>query len=312
MVRPTALLMGVVMLVVAAATYYGLAFVPPGLVPGVNTKTAQAPAAVAADAQTANAEPAAPVESATSPPAEATPAAEVAETTDMAAAAPAAEDVQEPATAAPLEGTGAALYGSSEAIERALANEPPPEGASVDSAARKQPKPVVEEKPAATPAPVAEKAPAPTAAPATPAKPAAAPAPKPASSEKPATATSEPKPAPSTAVNADALKQWWPDPSSMPANQLKLVYAGQVQGQSAIAVLFSASLDLASLKQHAVIKDDDGKTVPGNWEIGKNSKLAIISGLQPGRYTLVLGPEVSGGGFMLGRTLQGPVYVKAP
>ena len=107
------------------------------------------------------------------------------------------------------------------------------------------------------------------------------------------------------------LKPWWPDPSTMPANQLKLQYAGQVQGQPAIALLFSAPLKIETLAGNVSVLASDGAAVAGEWTIGKNPKLAVFSGLRPGRYTVILQPQVADQqGFMLGATLKGPVYIK--
>lgn len=331
MVRFSALVMAVVMLAVAVGTYFALSLVPPGLIPGIGSVTehpgASTPAATAPAPQAASPTP---VAAAESEPNETPEDLEAAPSEPVTEAAPAPES-----TTIASHGTGAADYGSSEEIERALANEPPPEGGSVDAGVR--PVTAAPAKPAAQPAPAkATEAPAsqaPVASPKAAAKPApetAAPAPAPKPQPKVATSP-EPKAAPtstaepaeaakapaaskaSTAASADALKQWWPDPSTMPTNQLKLVYAGQVRGQDAIALLFSDALNLESLKPNVQVTADDGSLAAGEWTIGKNPKLAIISGLAPGRYTVVLKPAVAGqSGFMLGTTLQGPVYVQAP
>lgn len=174
---------------------------------------------------------------------------------------------------------------------------------------------LAEEPPPPAPAPVTPARVTPASAPA-PADAAAAetePAPEPtqtAKAESPAAAA----PAPARAApEADVLKPWWPDPATIPANQLKLQYAGQVKGQGAIALLFSAPLQLETLQQHATVKSASGETLAGSWTIGKNPKLAVLDGLAPGRYTVILQPQVADTqGFMLGATLTGPVYVKAP
>lgn len=186
--------------------------------------------------------------------------------------------------------------------------EPPPESATpatepapVEPAAASAPAEPTPE-PAATPPP----APAPKAsAPAKPKAPTkAAPAPRQAEPAEPA------KPRP---PNADVIKPWWPDPTKMPADQLKLQYAGQVQGEEAIALLFSAPVNLESVKQHASIVDRAGTAVAGQWELGKNPRLAVFRGVKPGRYTVVLKPAIAAAqGFMLGTTLQGPVYIQNP
>lgn len=192
--------------------------------------------------------------------------------------------------------------------EQDLAEPPPPEPttpASEPAPAESAAAPAAAEstpEPAATPPP----APAPKAsAPAkSKAQAKAAPAPRQAESSEPA------KPRP---PNADVIKPWWPDPTKMPADQLKLQYAGQVQGEQAIALLFSAPVNLESVRQHASIVDGAGTTVDGQWELGKNPRLAVFRGVKPGRYTVVLKPAIAGAqGFMLGTTLQGPVYIQNP
>lgn len=301
MIRSSALVMSGLMAAVAAATYFGLGYLPPGLIPGVGAKPGEPLAAHSVEskdepaATTMPAEPVAdPVKAATEPAASDSPA-----TTEVAEA-----------PAAPVT-TSKSDYASSEEIERALAAEPPPE---------EDAKPAAKSKPARAPVAVAEARPAPAVAPAAAsAKPAEKPANPPVAethSAPPAAASTAPAPAASNAqsADADAIKQWWPDPAKMPANQLKLVYAGQVQGQLAIALLFSDAVNLESLKQNAEVKTASGTPVSGGaWEIGKNPKLAIFRGLEAGRHTVVLGPAIAGtGGFMLGTALQGPVYVKAP
>ena len=97
----------------------------------------------------------------------------------------------------------------------------------------------------------------------------------------------------------------------MPANQLKLQYAGQVQGQTAIALLFTAPLKLETMKEFASIRAANGEAVAGEWTLANNPKMAVFGGLAPGRYTVILQPQISDQqGYMLGLTLKGPVYVQ--
>jgi hypothetical protein len=193
---------------------------------------------------------------------------------------------------------------------------PPPFGrtAPVASAPVPAPAPVVvaavpAPAPVETPVAVAEPGPEPVAA-----VPAPAPA-APAAVETPAE-PAEPAVAPATvraAPAADVIKPWWPDPETLPANQLKLHYAGQVKGQHAIALLFSAPLKLETLQEHATVRSAGGEVVAATWALGNNPKLAVLDGLAPGRYTVVLNPQVADQqGFMLGTTLSGGVYVQEP
>jgi hypothetical protein len=230
MIKPGALLMGVVMAVVSAGTYYGLELLPAGLIPApLGRAVALEPAAA-------------------------------------------------PAQPAPAVVTAAAV-----------APEPAP------APAEPAPAPAAAAEPFEAPAAEAKAAEAPAAVPAAPME----------------TASTAPASTPAAAADADAIKQWWPEPSTMPANQLKLQYAGQLQGQGAIALLFTSALKLQTLKEFGVIRSASGDIVPGDWTLANNPKMAVFGGLAPGRYTVILQPQVSDQqGFMLGTTLKGPVYIK--
>ena len=196
--------------------------------------------------------------------------------------------------------------------EQDLAEEPPPPAPAPASVAD-EPEAAPE---SAAAAPDPEPAPAPAPAPAAEPAPKPAPAPEPAESVAKAESASPPPasaPAARKAPEADVIKPWWPDPATMPETQLKLKYAGQVQGQPALALLFSAALKLDTLKQHATILGATGEAVAGEWTLGKNPALAVFSGLAPGRYTVILQPPIADQkGYMLGATLKGPVYIKEP
>lgn len=281
MIKPAALMMAAVMAAITAGTYYGLDFLPQGLLPPPIGRVPPPPP----------------------PP-----------------LAPAALPAETVATAAPPAPAPAAKPAEPPVTEQDLAEEPPP-----------KPQPA----PAAAPAPAPAKTkpePAPAATAAAPApqpepvKPEPAPAPKAtkpkadpkAAPKQPTTVAKADEPssaAPPKAKppEADVIKPWWPDASKMPANQLKLMYAGQVKGEEAVALLFSAPLSMDTVKQHAQIKSADGENVSGNWELGKNPRLVVFRGLKAGRYTVILQPEIADDkGFMLGTTLKGPVYVQAP
>ena len=283
MIKPAALVMAVVMGAVSAGTYYGLNLLPPGLLPEPIGR-AQKP------------EPPKPGTSTFAPGA-----------TDTAAAEAPVEP--KPVTEQPV-------------TEEDLAEDPAPAETAPPAQAQAQPATAPEPEPEAAPAPAPK-----------PQKQAAAPAAEPAAPEErppvtivdgrkeataeeapTATASAEParptKPAP---PEADVIKPWWPDASKMPANQLKLQYAGQVQGEQAIALLFSAPLNLETVKEHAQIKTASGQAVKGSWQLGKNPRLAVFRGLDSGRYTVILTPQITDAqGFMLGQTLKGPVYIQAP
>ncbi len=266
MIKPGALVMGVVMGAVSAGTYYGLDLLPPGLIPPPLGRVV------------AGEQPAAPAPEAPAPVA--------------VAAAPA------PATPAP----------SAEPTEQDLAEEPaPPAPAAVADEPGSAP-----ESAAAAPEPAPTPAPAPKPVP----KPAPAPEPEQQAEVAKAESPSPPPasaPAAKRAPEADVIKPWWPDPSKMPETQLKLQYAGQVQGQQAIALLFSSALKLDTVKGNATIRAANGEAIAGEWTLGKNPRLAVFSGLAPGRYTVILQPQIADEkGYMLGVTLKGPVYIKEP
>lgn len=136
-----------------------------------------------------------------------------------------------------------------------------------------------------------------------------APAPKPTTR---APAPLEPRPVVRNAPPAaDLITPWWPNPKTMPRSQLKLLYAGQTQGDRAIALLFSEKLDPDSLKQNAIVRNTDGTLATGRWTLGKNERLATFKLQGRGRYTVVLKPGLADvTGHILGTPLQGPVYVQ--
>lgn len=261
MVKSGALVMGVVMGAVAAATYYGLEMLPPGTIPPPIGRIVTEPAAPATEpAPAVAAAPAAPVE--TAPP---------------------------PATAPEPEVT-----------EQDLAEEPPPPEAVA-----------VKDAPVSAPA-AAAPAPAPTPAPGEPVE-----KPVPKVADKPAPAepdeASAPAPAPTRKVEAGPIKPWWPDPATLPDTQLKLISATQVKGQPAIALLFATPINLESLKAQARVATPVGTMAAGEWEAGKTPRLAIFKSVQPGRYTVILRPQLADAeGRTLGTLLRGPVDVKGP
>ena len=276
MIRPSALAMGVVMASLTAGTYYGLDLLPPGLLPPPIGRAVAAETA----STTKPAEPVAVAQAAAPAPA---PAEEAPTEADLAEEPVPAQ----PAPAAPPEQADAAAH---EAESEPATPDP------ATAAAAPAPPPQAEETPKAAEPP----APKPT--------PKAVPAEQKTEVASAAPATQEPAKAPPP---ADVIKPWWPDPSKMPANQLKLQYAGQVKDQSAIALLFTSAVKLETLQQHAQVKDAKGQTVAAQWTAGRNPALAVLDGLAPGRYTVILQPQVADQkGYMLGVTLQGPVYVK--
>lgn len=293
MIKPGALVMAAVMAAVSAGTYFGLSLLPPGLIPPPIGRVPPAPAHAIAQNTAIVSSGAVPVAAPAAPaPAAETPAAAPTEQELAEEPVPKPVAAAEPATApAPAPAPKAE---SKPQAASAPTPSPEPAGAPHDS---------VVKTPKAKPAEVAQAAPAAPASPATPA-PAAQ---ENASHAEPVAAPKKPP------AESDAIKQWWPDPAKLPANQLKLVYAGDVQGESAIGLLFSDPPGAESLKQHAHVRDVSGADVAGSWETGKNPRLVVYRGLTAGsRYTVILDRELADAkGFALGQTLQGPVYIPA-
>jgi hypothetical protein len=278
--------MTVLMSAVAVGVYFGLDYLPQDMVPGVGKHKEQA-AAKPADEKP-------PVEDPVAPPAATDQSAVVTEE-DLAEEPPPTQPEQAAAPGTVPSGTSTVDY------------DPPAGGAGV---------PVEEEETAAA-APAA----APEAAPAPAPEPEPEPAETPPPVEKPPVKVakapraddSPSRPVKPAAPEADVIKPWWPDPATIPANQLKLQYAGQVQNEHAIALLFSSPLNLDTLKQHAEVRTSNGDPVTaGQWELAKNPRMAVLRGVKPGRYTVILAPTIADtSGFALGAKLQGPVYIQA-
>jgi len=298
MIKPQALVLGVVMAAISAGTFYGLTFLPadkmpswlqrqhadelkaaanapaPGQQPRVETPVATAKPAESGAENT-------PGPGASAPPASPPPAAEPAKPAEVAKAEetkPAEQPQQQP---------------QEQPKEQPKAAEPPPPPAEKTEAAP-EPAPAPKPKPKKK---AAKKAPPESTPPSGAAS----------AKEEPGPA----EPAREAPPNAEAMKQWWPDPSKMPANQLKLMYAGQVKGEKAMALLFSSALDPTTLNKSIQVVDESGKPVNGSWAVGNNPRLAVMKGLSNGRYTVILKPTVADSqGFMLGTSLEGPVYIQ--
>jgi hypothetical protein len=106
---------------------------------------------------------------------------------------------------------------------------------------------------------------------------------------------------------ADALRAWWTAPA---AGDFGLIYAGQPKGESAIALLFSGTPNDATLSESVKVYDDKGTLVSGTWEPAANPRLALLRGLAPGRYTVVLDKSLAdANGKSVDKAQHGPVYV---
>lgn len=106
---------------------------------------------------------------------------------------------------------------------------------------------------------------------------------------------------------AQVLRSWW-SPSGSEAFGVQ--YVGQVQGQPALAVLFSQDVP-SSAGANLKLVDEEGKEVAGDWQSGKSSRLLVRSALKPGRYTLLIDSQIaSADGKTLPAPLRGPVYIQ--
>lgn len=106
---------------------------------------------------------------------------------------------------------------------------------------------------------------------------------------------------------ADALSAWWTPPAS---GDFGLVYAGQPKGEGAIALLFSDKPNDGALGQAVKVYDEKGALVSGSWEAAANPRLAVLRGLQPGRYTVVVDKALAdANGKALSKAQHGPIYV---
>jgi len=108
-------------------------------------------------------------------------------------------------------------------------------------------------------------------------------------------------------AGSDALRAWWSAPAS---GDFGIVYAGQPQGEGAIALLFSGEPAANALNENIKVYDAKGNIVSGNWEAAANPRLAVLRGLQPGRYTVVVGAALAdASGKAINKAQHGPVYV---
>ncbi len=106
---------------------------------------------------------------------------------------------------------------------------------------------------------------------------------------------------------ADALRAWWSSPAS---GDFGLLYAGQPKGEAAIALLFSGKPGDSALDNNVKVYDAKGALVSGSWEAAANPRMAVLRGLQPGRYTVVVAPALAdANGKSVSKAQHGPVYV---
>ena len=90
-----------------------------------------------------------------------------------------------------------------------------------------------------------------------------------------------------------------------------VVYAGQTKGERTVALLFSTQITASALNDNIKVYDSKGKLVRGKWQAASaNPRLALLRGLKPGRYTVVIGSTlVDASGKAISKAEHGPVYV---
>lgn len=105
---------------------------------------------------------------------------------------------------------------------------------------------------------------------------------------------------------AQVLRSWW---SSTAADPFAVEYVGQVQGQRAIAILFSR--DVSDPAGNLKLIGTDGKALDGGWKTGNSPRLLVRSDLKPGRYTVIIEQQLaSADGQSLRLPLRGPIYIQ--
>ncbi|MES2684780.1 MAG: hypothetical protein V4650_14775 [Pseudomonadota bacterium] len=127
------------------------------------------------------------------------------------------------------------------------------------------------------------------------------------SNEKPASSSSRKSSKRKPGPGSDALRAWWATPAS---GDFGLLYAGQPQNETAIALLFNEQPADSALNQSVKVYDYKGKLVTGSWETAANPRMAVLRGLKPGRYTVVVEPALANAsGKAVSKGQHGPVYV---
>lgn len=131
-------------------------------------------------------------------------------------------------------------------------------------------------------------------------------APKAASSP----ATKRPVTRPKTGNGSDVISSWWSKTGTQASSNLSLVYAGEASSEKAVVLMFNNPVDPTAASTHIKLVDSRGKTPTGSWSAGNNPRVLAFKGVSPGRYTVILRPELpDSSGKTLGDELVGPVYV---
>lgn len=115
---------------------------------------------------------------------------------------------------------------------------------------------------------------------------------------------------PKTGNGSDVISSWWSKTGTQSSSNLSLVYAGEASSEKAVVLMFNNAVDPTAASTHIKLVDSRGKTPTGSWSAGNNPRVLAFKGVSPGRYTVILRPELpDSSGKTLGDELVGPVYV---
>ncbi|WP_295686385.1 hypothetical protein [uncultured Nevskia sp.] len=115
---------------------------------------------------------------------------------------------------------------------------------------------------------------------------------------------------PKTGNGSDVISSWWSKTGTQASSNLSLVYAGEASSEKAVVLMFNNPVDPTAASNHIKLVDSRGKAPTGSWSAGNNPRVLAFKGVTPGRYTVILRPELpDSSGKTLGDELVGPVYV---
>jgi hypothetical protein len=131
-----------------------------------------------------------------------------------------------------------------------------------------------------------------------------------ASEPEPTVAEAAPTAHVAAAPGADALSPWWPQ-RSVPG-RLNLLYAGQAAQERTVGVLFDSKFtEGADVGPGLQLLKSDGSPASGEWEVNSTGRMLLFRNLKPGRYTVVVSPDLANAaGLTVGTELRGPVYIR--
>lgn len=114
---------------------------------------------------------------------------------------------------------------------------------------------------------------------------------------------------PPAAPAVDALRPWWNQSAS--DDRFGVQYVGQAADQPALVIRFSRQVTDPAAAQNIKLIGANGEAVAANWAQGQSPNVLYAPNLQPGRYTVVIDPQMaSADGQSLGTQLHGPTYIR--